>query len=65
MFSYGLPTDPPCDEWEEYGKPTFINDKIYEICSNILRKKDKSDFSDIKDLIYTYIQEHLEEFLEE
>lgn len=65
MFAYELPLDPPCNFWEEYEKPTFIKNMIQEICDNILKKGEKTQFIQIFDLIYEHLDENIEKFLPE
>lgn len=62
MFAYEPPIDPPCDYWEEYGKPDFIKQKINEICKSILEKGDKTPFQEIFDYIYENVEEKLFEY---
>lgn len=65
MFAYEPPLNPPCDAWEEYEKPAFIMDTIKDICENIFRRGEKSDFSDVFDLLYEHIEDNIEKFLPE
>lgn len=65
MFAYEPPLDPPCNYWEEYEKPAFIEGKIIEICENIAKKGTKTSFTDVFDFLYEHIEENIEKFLPE
>lgn len=56
------PVDPPVDEWFDYHLPAFIENKIMDICENILKKGENTTYYKIFDLIYEHIQDHIEDY---
>jgi hypothetical protein len=65
MYAMHLPSEPPCDDWNDRDKPILINIKIQEICANIGKKGEKCSFPEIFDYLYEYIDNNIEKFLGE
>lgn len=55
-----LPIEPPCDEWNEYTLPLMCRNRIIEICKDILKRADKTKFSEIYDAIYELVEADIE-----
>lgn len=60
MFAYELPLDPPCDEWKEYILPERCKDRIEDICKDILKCGERTNFQSIYDAIYEMVEADLE-----
>lgn len=54
--------NPPCDDWEDRIKPSFIENTIREICENIAKKGENGSFPEIFTHLYEYIEENLEKY---
>lgn len=65
MFAYEPPLNPPVDYWEEYKKPEFILSKIHEICQDIVKRQEDTNYQEVFDILYLHIEEHLDKFLPE
>lgn len=61
MFAYELPLSPPYDEWKEYILPERCKDRIEDICKNILKRGDRTNFQTIYDAIYELVQADIED----
>lgn len=60
MFAYELPLDPPCDEWKEYILPERCKDRIEDICKDILKRGERTNFQAIYDAIYELVEADIE-----
>lgn len=65
MYTIQPPLEPRFDLWNDRNKPKFIERKIEEICASIARKGQESQFPDVFDYLYEYIEDNIEKFLEE
>lgn len=61
MFAYELPLDPPCDEWKEYILPERCKDRIEDICRDILKRGEHTNFQKIYDAIYELVETDIED----
>lgn len=59
MFAYELPLDPPCNEWTEYILPKKCKIRIEDVCQDILKKGDKTQYSIVYDIIYELIEDEI------
>lgn len=60
MFAYEIPLNPPCNEWLEYKLPELCKNRIEEICHDILKKGERTQFSEIYDAIYERVESDIE-----
>ncbi len=60
-----LPIDPPDDVWNDLEKPRKIEKQIEAICSNILKYGASTQFEEIYDLLYEFINDRQEKYLPE
>ncbi len=51
----------PCDYWEEYRLPELCKAKIEDVCRDILKRGEDTNYSRLYDLIYEYIEEDINE----
>lgn len=65
MLAFDRYLDPYSDLPNPYLKKEFIEDTLIEICKNIAQKGEKTRFSEIFDYLYEYIEDNLENFIEE
>lgn len=65
MFAYEPHINPPFDIWEDGRKPLFISEIISDICSNILKKGDRTEHNDLYDIMYEYIEDRIQKYLPE
>jgi hypothetical protein len=66
MYSYAYEyAEPPFDEWEDKEKEIFIFEKVKEVCENIVKRGDKSNYPEAFDGLYLYIEQNIEKFLPE
>lgn len=65
MFHIDPPANPPCNYWEEYGKPQLIQEKLQEICKKISQKGENSGFPEVFDIIYEYVEDNITKYLPE
>ena len=61
MFAYELPINPPCDVWEEYQLPELCKSRIQDLCHDILKRGDRTNFHKIYDAIYELVQADIED----
>lgn len=57
--------EPHVNEWEEYIKPAFIESTIFDICMDIAKRGNRTNYTREFDLLYQYIEEHIEKFYPE
>lgn len=60
MFAYEPSLNPPCNEWREYTLPDLCKSRIEEICHDILKRDDRTRFSEIYDAIYELVEADIE-----
>lgn len=54
-------TDPPCDDWREYTLPSLCENRIVDICKEIIAKGEDTRYQNIYDCIYELILPSVEE----
>jgi hypothetical protein len=57
-----IPDNPPCNKWEEYDCPRFIDDLIETVAHDIDKKGVKTRYLELYDVLYMYIYENIEKF---
>ncbi len=57
-----LPLNPPCDKWEEYTKPQFIEGKIFEFCEDIVKRGYRTVNPEIFSILYEYIEDRIDKY---
>lgn len=60
MLAYEPPLNPPCHEWEQYILPALCKERIHDICSDIIRKGEKTVYQDIYDAIYEIVESYIQ-----
>lgn len=58
---YEPPVNPPCDVWMEYILPQRCDMKIKDICEDILKRGEKTNYSRIYDALYELVTEYIED----
>lgn len=61
MFAYEPPLDPPCNEWAEYTLPELCRQYIKDVCADILKRGEKTNYQAIYDAIYELVAVDIEE----
>jgi len=61
MFNTSALLEPPCNEWEVYELPEICQERIKEICADILRKGDRTKFQTFYDMLYEQIEPEVRE----
>jgi hypothetical protein len=61
MFPYELPLSPPCDEWEDYMLPLLCEQRMKDVCKDILYREAHTTYQKIYDALYELVQEDIEE----
>lgn len=60
MFAYEPPLDPPCDEWLHYKLPLLCQERIREVCKDILYRGEGTHYQRIYAAIYELVEEDVE-----
>ncbi len=55
------PVNPPCDIWKEYILPLQCDMKIKDICEDILKRGEKTNYNRIYDALYELVTEYIED----
>lgn len=56
--------EPKISAWQAYGKDEFIQEKMNTICLDIAKRGDKTNFDKFFDMLYEFIEENIEDFME-
>lgn len=56
MFIYDPPSEPPSDAWLEYTLPLLCQNRIFEICKDIIKHGQNTQYQEVYDAIYEIIQ---------
>lgn len=59
------PLEPYVNEWEEYLKPKFIEDKIFDIAYDIMKKGERSQYKEAFLALYMHISDNIEKYIPE
>ena len=65
MFAYEPPLNPPCNKWEEYECPKFIDNFIENIVHDIELKGQRTKYKDLYDVLYMHIYENIDKYYPE
>lgn len=57
--------EPTVDKWEEYTKPEYIEELIFYICEDIVRRGYRSRYNAAYDALYVHIHENIEKYYPE
>lgn len=60
MFRYELPLNPPCDEWLDYKLPLLCEERMKDVCQDILSKGQRSSYQKIYSAMYELVEEDIE-----
>ena len=56
--------EPRIDKWEEVTKPRLIEEKVFEICDDIARRYNATNYPEIIELIYEYVEDNFANYIE-
>lgn len=65
MFAYEPPLNPPCNEWIEYQLPALCEERVKDVCKDILYRGQNTNYQRIYDAIYELVEADIEEEREE
>lgn len=57
--------EPVVNQWEEYTKPEFIKDMIFEFCEDITMRGANTSNKEIYWLLYDYLDENIDKYYPE
>lgn len=60
MFAYEPPLSPPCNEWLEYILPERCKMRIEDVCKDILKRGENTNYQDIYTAIYELVEADIE-----
>jgi hypothetical protein len=61
MFAYEPPLNPPCDEWLDCKLPLLCEERMKEICQDILSKGERTSYQKIYAAMYEMVEEDIED----
>ncbi len=61
MLAYEPPLNPSCNEWNDYLCPIICAEKIKEVCADILKRGERTNFQKIYDVIYELVHDDIED----
>lgn len=59
MFAFGPSINPPCNDWLDDVLPKLCKIKVEQICQDILKKGEATQYSEIYDTIYEIVQDEI------
>jgi len=61
MFAISAQEEPYVDEYKEYTLPLLCENKIYEVCKDIILKGNKTNYQAIYDAMYELVEADIEQ----